>query len=133
MMKKAGQFLKLGFVALAATIFCSSVHAQSNAQGPGRKDESKNSTPVVNTRVANQGPQKEVKNQGVAKKSVNTKQSANAARGYTASLHTGNTTRNCTPKSNLKPYSITRASFNKLSKDRQQFVLANSNKYTIVD
>src|SRR5688572_3264122 len=130
MMKKAGQFLKLGFVALAATIFCSSVHAQTNAQGPGRKDEVKNSTPVVNTRVVNPG---QVRNQGVAKKSVNTKQAANAARGYSASAQTRNPTRNCTPKSGLKPYAITRANFNKLSKDRQQFVLNNSNKYTIVD
>jgi len=129
MMIKAGQFLKFGFVALAATFFCSAVYAQSAVQDPGRKDEIKNST-TVSPKVTSQSPQTSVKNQGVPRKSVNPKQ-ASAARG--GAVATGNPGRSCTAKSTMKPYSITRANFNKLPKDRQQFVLENSNKYTIVD
>ncbi len=48
-------------------------------------------------------------------------------------LQNNTTSRNCITKEIKEPYSISRTDFNKLPPDRKQFLLQNSNKYSIQD
>ena len=132
-MKKAGLFLRIGFVAMAATIFSTTAFAQDAAKKAGRKDvPAKTTQPVVKAQVVSHGKQSAAKPTGVVKAKLDPKY-ATQKRGAVASTTPGNGSRACTPKNNVKAYSITRANFNNLPKDRQQFVLSNLNKYSIVD
>ncbi len=129
-MKKAGLFVKLGFVALAATFWSCAVMAQSGAKYPGRKDTGTLSDAQVKSLRIEQA---QTSNQmSVVKSKVDPRLAAKSRGGVTVA-RTGNTGRNCTSKSTMKPYSITRENFNKMPLDRQQFVLSHSDKYTIVD
>ena len=128
-MKKAGLFVKMGFVALAATFWSCAVMAQSGAKYPGRKDTG---TPSAEQAKILRTEQAQTTQVTVVKSKVDP-QLTSKSRGGVTVARTGNPARNCTSKSTLKPYSITRENFNKLPLDRQQFVLSHSEKYTIVD
>jgi hypothetical protein len=132
-MKKAGLFLRMGFVAIAAALLSTAAFAQDAAKKPGRKNvEAKVATPVVKAKVLNHGKPTAVRQQGVVHAKLDPKL-ASQKRGAVKTPIQGSSSRNCTPRSNMKPYSITRANFNRLPKDRQQFVLSHSNKYTIIN
>ena len=124
-MKKAGLFVKLGCVAIAATFWCSAVMAQSAAKYPGRKDTGPVSAKQAKIERAGQ-PQNNVVRAKVDPKLVKSRGNMNVARPGVAA-------RICTHKPNSNPYAISRANFNKMPLSRQQFVLSHSDKYTIVD
>ena len=128
-MKKAGLFVKLGFVALAATFWSCAVMAQSAAKYPGRKDTGT----LSDEQRKSLRKEQEASNQMTVVKSKVDPRLASKSRGGVTVAPTGNTGRNCTPTSTMKPYSITRENFNKMPLDRQEFVLSHSDKYTIVD
>ncbi|MBK6639765.1 MAG: hypothetical protein KBH11_09140 [Bacteroidia bacterium] len=132
-MKKAGLFLRMGFVAIAATILSTAAFAQDNAKKPGRKDvPTRVATPVVKAKVISHQKPAQARQQGVVRAKLDPKLAAQK-RGAVASTQQGTGARNCTPKVKANAYSIKRADFNRLPKDRQQFVLNHSDKYTIVD
>lgn len=132
-MKKAGLFLRIGFVAMAAAIFSTTAFAQDAAKKAGRKDvPAKTTQPVVKAQPVNHGKQSPTKPTGVVKAKLDPKY-ATQKRGAVVSTTSGTGARSCSPKNSVKAYSITRANFNKLPKDRQQFVLSNLDKYSIVD
>ncbi|MBL0343452.1 MAG: hypothetical protein IPP71_22900 [Bacteroidetes bacterium] len=132
-MKKAGLLLKIGFVALAATIFNTGAFAQEQAKLPGRKDvPTKNLKPAATVSVVSKGNQSKTTNSGVVKAKLDPKY-ATQKRGAVVSTTQGSGARSCSPKNQVKAYSITRKNFNNLPKDRQQFVLSHLEKYSIVD
>lgn len=51
----------------------------------------------------------------------------------TGKINTSENSRNCVTKQRENPYAITRAEFEKLPPDRQQFILGQSDKYAITD
>lgn len=132
-MKKAKLLLRIGFVALAATIFSTGAFAQDQAKKPGRKDvQTKTVRPTVNAQVINHGNRVTPVQHGVVKAVLDPKL-ASQKRGAVAATTQGTGARNCSPKNQVKAYSITRKNFNNLPKDRQQFVLSHLEKYSIVD
>ena len=117
--------MKLGFAVIATTFWCSSVIAQSTAKYPGRKDPGSVTIQPEKSRIKNTTPATVVKSR-VDPRLLK-------ARGGVTVAPTGKTSRNCTSAPVVNPYSITRENFNRLPQGRQQFVLDNSHKYSIVD
>lgn len=120
-MKKAGILLKAGFVAIAALAFNSAAYSQAAEVKPGKQSGATITQPAANQMRGNTMT-------AVDSKLLLQKQSE-----VKPVVISTNAERNCVSKSTMKPYSITRANFNNLPSDRQQFVLSNSDKYTIVD
>lgn len=119
-MKKAGILLKAGFVAIAALAFTSAAYSQGAEVKPGQTSGNVHMKPASNQMRGNTVS-------AVDSKLILQNQSE------TKAAVVSNPERNCVSKSTMKPYSITRANFNNLPADRKQFVLNNSDKYTIVD
>jgi hypothetical protein len=117
-MKKAGTLLKVSFVAMATIAFSSAAFAQAAEIKPG-KSTSQAVTQKSSARGASSVTAEESK--------VKIKQENDAK------VIAQTPERNCVSKSTLPPNSITRKNFDNLPKDRQQFILDNSAKYTIVD
>ena len=128
-MNKAGLFLKLGFVAIAATFFCSTVQAQSAAKTPGRKDTGALSAEEI--KIARTANLVATKHAAIVKAKVDPK--LVTTRGGAVTKRSGVATRICTQKHRENMYTITRTTFDKLPADRQQFIKNNSDKYTIID
>jgi len=122
-MTKTGLFFKLGF-GLALTVFSySATSAQTKTktavQQAGVPTSNVQSNPVtVTTKVEPGTSQTKVEN---------------SAKQIDAAKPVSSGARHCTPRANNHPYSITRADFNNLPKDRQKFILDNLNKYSIID
>lgn len=119
-MKKAGILVKAGFVAIAAIAFTSAAYSQGAEIKPGQPSGNAHVRPASNQLRGNTVTAAE-------SKLILQNQSQNNANIVSKPE------RNCVSKSTMKPYSITRANFNNLPADRKQFVLNNSDKYTIVD
>ena len=129
-MKKAGKFLKFGLVIFSLSILCSAANAQSGTRSEGKKDVA---TPVAaHARIHSDGNTDKSTKSQAAVTPTNSKLNAHSMRPANNAA-SEKATRNCQPKNINKPYSIKRDNFNKLPKDRQQFVLDNLNKYSIVD
>ncbi len=128
-MKKSEVLLKAGIFTIAAFTWFNTAHAQQVVKNPGRKDVAVSKTvPVQKSNTTNQiSP---VTN-GVAKGTLNSNLAAQKRGAFTP--NNGSAQRNCTTKPNLKPYSITREIFDKLPKDRQEFVMSNPDKYSVID
>ena len=129
-MKRAGNFLIFGLVIFSVSILCTSTYAQTATGSEGKKDF----TSSVATHARTQSginTNKSTKIQ-IADSQSNSKLNSPPVHSVNNTA-AGKGTRNCQPKNVNKPYSITRDNFNKLPKDRQQFVLDNLNKYSIVD
>jgi hypothetical protein len=131
-MKKAGLFLRLGMVAMITAALSTVSFAQQAAKKPGQKNAvTRVASPVIKPQVINHG-QKVSATKSVVKPTLNPRL-ASQKRAAVGATSQGSGARNCTPRSAMKPNSITRANFNKLPKDRQAFVMQHSDKYTIVD
>ncbi len=132
-MKKAGLLLRIGFVALAATIISTGAFAQDHAKKPGRKDVTTSAAKkVVKSPIVNQVKPVAKNHQSVVHAQLNPKLAVQK-RGAVVSTTQGTGARACTPKNQAKAYSITRKNFNNLPKDRQEFVMSHLDKYSIVD
>ncbi|MBK8876031.1 MAG: hypothetical protein IPN13_19970 [Bacteroidetes bacterium] len=76
-MKKAGLFLRMGFVAIAATILSTAAFAQDNAKKPGRKDvPTRVATPVVKAKVISHQKPAQARQQGVVRAKLDPKLAA---------------------------------------------------------
>jgi uncharacterized membrane protein len=117
-MKKAGTLLKFGFVALATIAFGSAAHSQGAEIKPGQ------------TTGHTVSQQKTGAMRGTA---MTAEQSKVIIQNQEVKVATTNPARNCTPHSKMQANSISRKDFNNLPADRKEFVLNNSEKYTIVD
>ena len=125
-MKNARIILKSGIVAFTVFVFCSSGFAQSNKETV--KVKSVSVTPIEKSgHVSQIGT-----HQNVQKATLNPKLEAQK-RGAVTVANNGNSARNCTTKPKTNPYAMSRSVFNSLPKDRQQYVLEHSDKYTVVD
>ncbi len=129
-MKKAGKFLKFGLVIFSISVLCSAAHAQSGTRSEEKKDVG--TSVAAHSRIqSDTNRNKSTKTQS-AVTPTNSKLNAPILHSVNNAA-TGKGSRNCQPKNINKPYSITRENFNKLPKDRQQFVMSNLNIYSIVD
>ncbi len=133
-MKNAGFILKAGFVVFAAIAFNSNAYSQVSNQNPGVK-QNKNQTevPVIKSGNVSQTSTGTNQYQNVSHATLNPKYAAQKRGAVVTSNQGSAAARSCKTAKRSNPYSISRTDFNNLPKDRQQFILDNSKKYTIVD
>jgi len=121
-MKLTALYLKTGLLIVGFFIFSLSAIAQSELQNQEIKTGAQ-TVSVFDEQLSQ-----------TTNTAIKTDQERNAAFSKSTIKNISvSTARNCSYNRSDKPFTISIADFNKLPCDRQQFLLQNTNKYTIAD